>query len=451
MLLLLSVLIVGSMTPAISMIVPNWQTVVHADDNGTSGTCYWDITNGVLTIQPTNGESGTLGVITTTSEWDTVANRTTITSVEIKPGVIANTNSSNMFYGLENCTEINGLKNLNTSSVTNMSYMFASCNALQSLDLDDFKTNSVTTMVYMFYLSRGLEQLDLSSFDTSRVTLMSYMFYNCRGLKQLNLSSFNTSIVTSMYQMFNNCDQLQELDLSNFDMSQVGSTLETYMFHNCTSMWKLTLGNKFSLTTWMALSNPVEDTLFDSFYEVNSTKWRLVGSGDAHHPQGAELTAAEIITQHNGQGTTDTYVWQGTRIPDGQTNVDYTIDPSYTITIPEGITISNSNGKGSGDVELGAYPKLPYNERLITIRVTSVAWKLTNDHDTTGVAYLFGTNEGDNDLSTGTPFTFEANGEKATPTVQTVYATLPSGSEFKYAETYTDTVNYTISTGEPVA
>ncbi|MDR3241479.1 MAG: DUF285 domain-containing protein [Lactobacillaceae bacterium] len=454
-LLLLSVLIVGSVTPAVSMIVPNWQAVVHAADaEGTSGTCSWDITGGVLTIQPTIGESGTLGVLTGNTEWNLNGTRQTINSVEIKPGVIANANSGYLF-SLDNCTEITGLKNLNKSSVTNMQYMFANCNALQSLDLSDFKTDLVTNMNHMFYQCRSLKQLDVSSLKTNIVTNMIGMFQNCNQLQQITgLTSFNTSSVNYMSSMFNSCSSLQQLDLSSFDTTNLYATTDTmFMFSGCTSLWELTLGDKYSLYYWAYLPDPVEDTLFDSIYTVNSIKWRLVGSWDAHHPQGDELTAADIITQHNGQGTTDTYVWQGTRPPDPdrQTNAHYNVAPSYTITIPTGITISTATNNGTDNVTLGAHPKLPYAESLITIGVTSTnGWQIKNDHDSTGVTYIFGKTASDDSLSTGGHITFEADGEKDTATVQPVYAILiGSQAGFKYAERYTDTVNYTISTGVP--
>ena len=47
--------------------------------------------------------------------------------------------------------EIEGIENLNTSSVTNMANMFSCCNNLTSLDLSNFDTSNVTDMGGMFY------------------------------------------------------------------------------------------------------------------------------------------------------------------------------------------------------------------------------------------------------------------------------------------------------------
>ena len=102
------------------------------------------------------------------------------------------TSTSNWFYGMQNLKFISGLSYLNTSAVTDMSYMFYDCSGLTSLDLSSFSTSKVTKMSYMFEDCSSLTSLDLSSFNTSKVTNMSYMFDGCSGLKSLDLSYFNT-------------------------------------------------------------------------------------------------------------------------------------------------------------------------------------------------------------------------------------------------------------------
>ena len=131
-------------------------------------------------------------------------------------------------------------KGSNTSNVTNMSYMFNSCNGLISLDLSSFDTSNVTTMVGMFQGCYSLTSLTLSNFDTSNVTTMNGMFNNCDGLTSLDVSSFDTSNVTSMTSMFSTCN-VTSLDLSNFDTSNV--TTMDGMFQGCHSLTSLTLSN----------------------------------------------------------------------------------------------------------------------------------------------------------------------------------------------------------------
>ena len=135
-------------------------------------------------------------------------------------------NSSSLFAGFDFIQII--FNDINTSYVTNMSYMFSECYCLPTLDLSSFITSNVTDMSYMFYECRRLTTLDISNFDTSNVYDMNYMFNGCYNLTTLDLSNFNTSNVTHMNFMFNNCRRLTTLDLSNFDTSNVYDM--SYMF-----------------------------------------------------------------------------------------------------------------------------------------------------------------------------------------------------------------------------
>ena len=155
-------------------------------------------------------------------------------------GVTANVDSSYLFanigYSVASGTEvkIEGLENLDTSNVTNMSYMFYYCSKLTSLDVSKFDTSNVTDMIYMFMYCEGLTVLDLSNFNTNNVISMSYMFMYCEGLTSLDVSKFSTSKVKSMYNMFCKCSGLTSLDVSKFDTSNV--TNMSYMFSDCSKL-----------------------------------------------------------------------------------------------------------------------------------------------------------------------------------------------------------------------
>ena len=137
-------------------------------------------------------------------------------------GVAINQSATHFFQDFINLKEAN-LKQLDTSEVSYMDYMFSDCSSLTSLDLSNFDTSQVTNMFLMFNSCENLTLLDLSSFDTSQVKDMSGMFYNCSNLMNLDLSNFDTSQVTNMTFMFSRCSNLTRLDLSNFDFSQCSS------------------------------------------------------------------------------------------------------------------------------------------------------------------------------------------------------------------------------------
>ena len=150
-----------------------------------------------------------------------------------------NTDYQYLFFN-SNSTEID-VSNLDTSKVTNMSYMFSGCTSLTELDVSSWDTSNVTDMNNIFVNCLSLISLDLSNFDTSNVTNMRQMFQNCSRLTELDLSNFDTSNVTDMYYMFNGCQSLTSLDVSNLDTSKV--TNMSYMFYNCESLTSLDVSN----------------------------------------------------------------------------------------------------------------------------------------------------------------------------------------------------------------
>ena len=150
------------------------------------------------------------------------------------------------FYTFVNLTSIEGIENLNTSEVTDMSGMFWYCSSLTSLDLSHFDTSKVTSMSCMFNECSGLTTLDLSTFDTSSVDYFSGMFSKCSGLTSINLSSFNTAKAESLSSMFYKCKSLTVLNLNTFDTSTVEET--EGMFENCESLKAILVGDSFVLS-----------------------------------------------------------------------------------------------------------------------------------------------------------------------------------------------------------
>ncbi len=155
--------------------------------------------------------------------------------------ITANKDCSRLFFSYKNLEAIEGLENLETGLVEDMSGMFEDCKSLRSLDVSHFDTRQVRNMSRMFYWCESLEKLDLSHFDTSRVEDMSWMFSQCESLEELDVSHFDTSRVENMFGMFNDCEELKELDLSHFDTSQVRDMKS--MFADCSNLERLDISN----------------------------------------------------------------------------------------------------------------------------------------------------------------------------------------------------------------
>ena len=111
------------------------------------------------------------------------------------------------FDGCEKLTEIQGIENLNTSEVTDMSVMFQNCHSLETLDLSSFKTSKVTSMHGMFFNCGNLKSVVLPNGLTF---IDTYLFISCNSLKEVLIPSSITSIGEYAYQY---CTSMNEITI----------------------------------------------------------------------------------------------------------------------------------------------------------------------------------------------------------------------------------------------
>ena len=115
------------------------------------------------------------------------------------------TNTSYMFY---KCSKITGIPLIDTSDVTNMYAMFQGCSNLRSIP--ELNTSKVRDTEYMFY---GCEELiEIPQLDTGNVNSMYYMFYNCHKL--VTIPELDMSNAGGVYGMFSGCTRLSNNSLN---------------------------------------------------------------------------------------------------------------------------------------------------------------------------------------------------------------------------------------------
>ena len=146
------------------------------------------------------------------------------------------TSCSHWFKDCIYLTRIEGIWNLNTENVTDMSRMFQGCCGLTSLDVSKFNTSKVTDMCSMFQGCYGLTSLDVSKFNTTEVTDMSDMFEDCCGLTSLDLTNFNTAKVSDMGYMFMDCSALTTIYASNKFVTDKVTDYGSKMFYGCKNL-----------------------------------------------------------------------------------------------------------------------------------------------------------------------------------------------------------------------
>ena len=157
--------------------------------------------------------------------------------------VYLNPDSAQMFAGLPYLTNIDGLKDMKTDYVVNMSHMFYSVGTqLSNIDaLSGWNTSKVENMSGMFYrwtFTNSLSNVNaLLNWDTSKVKNMSSMFAGNNELTDIEgLKKWNTSNVTDMHNMFGDgdgegCAFINLSAISNWNVKNV--TNMNNIFNNC--------------------------------------------------------------------------------------------------------------------------------------------------------------------------------------------------------------------------
>ncbi len=199
------------------------------------------------------------------------------------------------FYAQQKITEIEGIENLCTDSVTTMEEMFYLCTHLEKLDLSGFNTERVTTMNSMFYLCQSLTDVQVRSFNTEKVTDMSYMFLDCRKLKELDLTSFDTKNVTNMNEMFDMIDH--ETNLEHIYVSEKFVTDQLLPYY----------------------------TLFFDCEKLPNYVYGKFDKAVAHYKEGGYLTLRRQFSVGETQYNVDDYV-----NPTCYTDVDFTDGAAYS-------------------------------------------------------------------------------------------------------------------------
>ena len=133
-------------------------------------------------------------------------------------GVILTDKESTVDVTTKLCTAIND------KPIVSMSFMFSGSKT-NKIDLDSFDTSSVTNMTGMFAGQVNINKLNLKNFDTSNVLNMPIMFNGATSLEEVNLDGFDltssineSSIIGSM---FNGTNNLKRVSLKNWKIPEI--------------------------------------------------------------------------------------------------------------------------------------------------------------------------------------------------------------------------------------
>ena len=223
------------------------------------------------------------------------------------------TSTALWFLNCSKLAAIEGIENLNTENVIDMSLMFNGCESLTSVDVSGFNTANVTEMYSMFDGCSALTALDVSGFNTANVTDMGYMFNGCESLASIDVSKLNTERVRFMESMFNGCAALTTLDVTNFATERV--RYMDNMFRDCSALTTIKCDNTWTCGTstdmfkgCTALKGAVE-------YDENATDVAMANPKTGYFTGEGTTAISEINADAEG-GATVIYNLHGVKMHD---------------------------------------------------------------------------------------------------------------------------------------
>ena len=179
------------------------------------------------------------------------------------------TSTANWFANSPSLLSVEGLEYLNTSEVTDMSYMFSGCSSLTSLDLRGFDTGKVTNMSSMFSGCSSLVTIKVGDgWTTSKVTSSDNMFYDCGSLKGGNGTSYNASHIDKAYaRVDGNGGQGYLTGNVPYVVFNSNSRILTFYYDDKQSTRTMD-GNVYSLGfgSWMIHNSYLDCVIFDSSF-----------------------------------------------------------------------------------------------------------------------------------------------------------------------------------------
>ena len=127
------------------------------------------------------------------------------------------------------------MSNWYTPNVTDLSFMFWGCRALEKLEFNQWDVSNVTTFDHFLARCSALTSYDVSNWTVSSACKNLNAMFHETQVDYLDVSGWDTSNVMCFDQMFELMYNLKEIKgLTDFETSNGKGFSE--MFSNCTSL-----------------------------------------------------------------------------------------------------------------------------------------------------------------------------------------------------------------------
>ena len=237
---------------------------------------------------------------------------------------------SNWFDGGASIASVEGLGNIDTSHVRNMSSTFMSmatgAGVRLTLDLSSWNTGDVETMEQMFYGSTGVTAISVGegfastnlrsayrmfgfcnslqtvalpgTFTCAKVETFEEMFAGCNTLNSVAFpSTFSTERATSMERMFSGCSSLGSVSLpASVSTANVQSFAS--MFDSCQALTEVELPDSLDLSAATKINNMFSGCSSLNMNPFKNGSYQVCEGADAHNLfAGATSMSTAAVTE----------------------------------------------------------------------------------------------------------------------------------------------------------
>lgn len=147
----------------------------------------------------------------------------------------------NSYCAFANCNSIvkilGNFNNFTPTSQIALSSFLSGCNNLKNIDLSNIDTRYITSVSGLFYNCSSLKRVDISNFNLQNVGIVSSAFWNCKSLNYLKLPDFSNANITRCDDMFRWCYSLKSIYLRNINTSL--ATRMSSMFVGNTNLFRI--------------------------------------------------------------------------------------------------------------------------------------------------------------------------------------------------------------------
>lgn len=201
--------------------LPEMENAIFYKANSTSNSNYFKVNGSNTLLRPTSETTGSYYIFGkkdfssgySKGLYQFAYNIKNLTYIEFLPtwNIGAATSAYYMFYGCSSLEDVKGLEIIDWTNITDLTSMFSYCENLKNIDLSPLSScNEIINASMVFNSCKKITEADISYFNFSETATLTYMFSSCDALETVNLGELTPSS-RNFEGMFNYCNSLRKI------------------------------------------------------------------------------------------------------------------------------------------------------------------------------------------------------------------------------------------------